>query len=353
VIWAWCGAALVGLSLGLLGSGGAILTVPILVYLVGHDEKTAIAESLAIVGAIALAGALRAAARRRLDFGNALLLGVPGIIGTYAGATAARYIPGAMQLVMLAVLMLTAAVLMFLSGRSRAAAANGAQPVEIDATAEADERHGGDDGPGGASRAAAPRTIAVIAAQGVGLGIATGLVGIGGGFLIVPMLVLIRRVPMATAIGTSLAIIALNSATGFAKYLTMMGKPAGPGGQIFHVDWHIVAVFSAVGVIGSLVGGSLAGVIPQRTLKRIFAMFLVGMAAYILVRQAPRVMPGVFGGQAAVMSQEAATGTVAARQAGLPWGGRWEGPPYKTPRHVEYAYCRLQTGNEVGDATAV
>lgn len=279
MIWAWFGAAAVGLSLGLLGSGGAILTVPILVYLVGHDEKSAIAESLAIVGAIAVAGVIRAAMQKRVDFRSAALLAVPGIVGTYAGAHAAKFIPGAVQLVLLAALMLTAATLMF---RSR--------PAPPASSTDSSS-----------SPALPPRgPLWVIAMQGIGLGLATGLVGVGGGFLIVPVLVLLRKLPMPTAIGTSLAIIAVNSTTGFLKYLSMLGEQTGSGGAALRVDWNIIGVFIAIGIAGSLFGNALAGRINQATLKRIFAVFLVVMAGYILVRQAPRVMPGVFGPAAPV-----------------------------------------------------
>ena len=135
----------------------------------------------------------------------------------------------------------------------------------------------------------------VIVVQGIGLGLATGLVGVGGGFLIVPVLVLLRKLPMPTAIGTSLAIIAVNSTAGFLKYLSMLGVQTGPSGAVLRVDWNIIGVFIALGVAGSLIGNALAGRINQNTLRRIFAVFLVVMAGYILVRQAPRVMPGVYG----------------------------------------------------------
>lgn len=281
MIWARLGAAAVGLSLGLLGSGGAILTVPILVYLVGHDEKIAIAESLAIVGAIAVAGAARAAMQKRVDFRSAALLAFPGIVGTYLGASAAKFIPGAMQLVLLAALMLPASALMFRNGRAEDDHRNAKSP---------------------ASRAilsgcAAYRRCSLwgVAAQGVGLGLATGLVGVGGGSLIVPVLVLLCRLPMLTAIGTSLAIIAVNSTTGLLQYLAVLAERPDAPGQSAQVNWAIIGIFAAVGIAGSLVGNFLAGRIYQETLKRIFAVFLVVMAAYILVRQAPRVLPGLFG----------------------------------------------------------
>lgn len=278
MIWAWIGAAAVGLSLGLLGSGGAILTVPILVYIVGHDEKTAIAESLAIVGVVALAGAIRAAIERKLDFSSALLLAGPGIVGTYAGASLAGHIPGTVQLALLAGIMLLAAVLM-----------SGILPRRL-----SHERGAGTDSASPPLHGPDPRRVRALgltAAQGVGLGLVTGLVGVGGGFLIVPTLVLLRRVPMPTAVGTSLAIIAVNCAVGFIKYITVVAGHVGAGGGSLRVDWSIITVFCVLGVAGSLVGSAISGRLRQATLKRIFAVFLVLMAAYILVRQIPRVLP--------------------------------------------------------------
>lgn len=296
MIWAWLGAAVVGLSLGLLGSGGAILTTPILVYLVGHDEKSAIAESLAIVGAIAAAGMLRAWQQGRVDFRSALLLAGPGIVGTSLGASLSIHLSGAVQLVMLAALMLTAAALMFRNGRR----------VKADA-----------EGPREAGTRTAPRPgcIWVVMLQGVALGLATGLVGVGGGFLIVPVLVLLRGLPMPTAIGTSLAIIAVNSSIGFAQYLWIFRD-----GELVRVDWTVIGTFAGLGIAGSLVGNFLAGRIYQDTLKRIFAIFLVLMAGYILVRQAPRVFPeAIEDGEGAVsLLSSAAIGTAVNFQSSNP-----------------------------------
>ncbi|MBS0188134.1 MAG: sulfite exporter TauE/SafE family protein [Planctomycetes bacterium] len=268
MIWAWFGAAAVGLSLGLLGSGGAILTVPILVYLVGHDEKIAIAESLAIVGAISAAGVLRSAFQGRVDFRSAALLAFPGMVGTYLGAHLATWLSGAFQLLMLALLMMGAATLMFRSGNAE------------------DVRRARE---GSQERGMTPRALLTIALQGVALGMVTGLVGVGGGFLIVPVLVLLRQLPMTTAIGTSLAIITVNSSVGFAKYTTTLHLHAVPGGAVPAIDWRLVVIFSAVGILGNLLGNALAGKIPQAALKRVFALLLVAMAVFILGRQVPRV----------------------------------------------------------------
>lgn len=285
MIWAWLGAAAVGLSLGLLGSGGAILTVPILVYLVGHDEKAAIAESLAIVGAIAMASVVRAWLQGRVDLRSAALLALPGILGASAGAHLATYVPGAVQLVLLAGLMLSASAMMF---------RHGSRPVPPP------------------EEGTAPKAGS-IALHGVGLGFATGLVGVGGGFLIVPVLVLVRRLPMSTAVGTSLAIISVNSTTGFLQYLFPFVPPATP----IPIDWSIIGVFAVLGILGSLVGNFLAGRIYDRALKRVFACFLVVMAGYILIRQAPRVMPGLFAPKQSLAQEHRATDS----SAGDPQGG--------------------------------
>lgn len=263
MIWAWLGATLVGLSLGLLGSGGAILTVPILVYLVGHDEKASIVESLAIVGAIALFGAARASLAKKIDWKSALLLAIPGIFGTALGTHVAQWIPGAVQLLILAALMLTASALMFRSPHKGDPPPCAMKPGERAPTCGS----------------------AIIVAQGVGLGFTTGLVGVGGGFLIVPVLVLLRRLPMQVAIGTSLAIISVNSATGLTKSVLS---------SEIAIHWHVVGLFIALGVVGSLIGNMLAGRIYQDTLRKVFAIFLIVMAGYIAWRQAPRAFPQWF-----------------------------------------------------------
>ncbi len=266
-----------GLSLGLLGSGGAILTVPILVYLVGHDEKSAIAESLAIVGAIALLGAARAFRAKSVDVRSALLLALPGILGTAVGTRVSMWIPGSVQLAMLALLMGVAAVLMFRAG---AGPTKSMSPQKQNI------------GP--------PRTsVWVVLAQGVALGLVTGLVGVGGGFLIVPMLVIVRGLPMHRAVGTSLAVIAINSMSGFLQVMMLQGFDSASassdgvsaGGTVatIVVDWHTVAVFAAIGCAGSIAGNALGGRIPAVALRRAFAVFLLLMAGFILVRSGPRI----------------------------------------------------------------
>jgi uncharacterized membrane protein YfcA len=290
MIWAWLGATLVGLSLGLLGSGGAILTVPILVYLVGHDEKAAIVESLAIVGAIALFGAARASFAKKIDWKSALLLAIPGVFGTLLGTHVAQWIPGAVQLLLLAALMLTASVLMFRSPRKSEPMPNDVDTSVTDFSVtdfSVTDLSANDQAPTSGS--------AIIAAQGFALGFMTGIVGIGGGFLIVPVLVLLRRLPMKIAIGTSLAIIAVNCTAGLVKSIFAGSAALHPSATEQNaIDWTVIGLFIALGIVGSLIGSLLARRIDQATLRKVFAVFLVVMAGYVAWRQAPRVFPQWF-----------------------------------------------------------
>ena len=254
MLYALLGAVAIGLVLGLLGSGGSILTVPVLVYLAGQPDKVAIAESLAIVGAIASVGAASYARQRLVDWRSVLGFGVPGIVGTYLGAVLAARVPGAVQLVLFGVVMIAAAGAML---RGRAGLEGRARPS---------------------------RPAWVVAALGVSVGGMTGLVGVGGGFLIVPALVLLVGLDMRLAVGTSLSIIVLNSLTGFLKYLDVL-TAAGDA-----VDWRLVGAFAGIGVAGSLVGSRLSGRVPQAALRRGFAVFLVLMGGFILVKEGPALL---------------------------------------------------------------
>ncbi len=262
------GALVVGLSLGLLGSGGSILTVPVLRYLLHHGEKVAIAESLAIVCAIALASAVPYALQRLLDWRSVLLFGLPGMVGTFCGAWLARFIPGAVQLLIFALVMLWAAQLMWRRGlRSRNA--SGAETNSTDATTALSQ----------STSVVAPRAAGRIALEGVSVGALTGIVGVGGGFLIVPALVILGGLPMRRAVGTSLAIITLQSGTGFAKHLNVLQS------LNLAVDWRVIGSFIAVGVVGSLIGKTLNAYINQDALRRGFAVLLVVMGLFVLVKE--------------------------------------------------------------------
>lgn len=242
---AWLGALLVGLVLGLLGSGGSILTVPVLVYLVGEPSKLAIAESLGIVALISLVGALPFAVRGQVSWRSVGWFGGPGIVGAYLGAYLSQFMPGALQLAIFAGVMLLAAVMMFRRSAPRA-------------------------------EGASDRVFWKVMLDGFGVGVLTGIVGVGGGFLIVPALVLLCGLSMHLAIGTSLLIIAVKSIAGFVKYIDVM-EAAG-----LSIQWDLVLVFSAIGIVGSIVGGRVGAYVPQARLKRGFAVFLVLMGVVIL-----------------------------------------------------------------------
>ena len=259
---AFFGALAVGLSLGLLGSGGSILTVPVLIYLLGQDEKTAIAGSLFIVGAIALAGGAQFAARRQVDWRSVWLFGPPGMLGTYAGAWLGGLVSGALQLAVFSAVMLLAAALMF-------------KPPAL--PSEAGER------PPGATADASTRGAGKVVMDGLLVGVLTGFVGVGGGFLIVPALVLLGGLPMHLAVGTSLLLIALKSFTGFVKYLDVLGQLG------LHLDWPTVLVVTGVGIAGSFIGRTLGSRFSQARLRRLFSFFLVAIGLFILSRTLPQL----------------------------------------------------------------
>lgn len=241
-------ALLVGGSLGLLGGGGSILTVPIFVYVLGIEPKAAIAMSLGVIGLVSLAGAWSHWRDGRVDVRIALVFGSVAMAGTYLGARLSVFMSGTAQLVLFAVVMLVAAGFMY-----------GDRPP-VDEASSAPVR-----GP--------VLRWALIALEGVAVGILTGLVGVGGGFLIVPALVLLGDLPMKLAVGTSLLVIAMKSASGFVGYL---GTPG--------IDAVFMATFSAAAVVGIVIGSRFVRIVPQRALRKTFAGFLVVMGALILIR---------------------------------------------------------------------
>ena len=249
MLLALLGALVVGLSLGLTGSGGSILAVPVLRYILGHPEKLAIAESLGIVAGIAAAGAIPYARQKLVIWPAVLFFGIPGMAGTYFGAWLSHFVSGTLQLLVFGGVMLVAAFFMWRPRREAAI----------------DERP-------------APRPL-LLTPPGVGAGVLTGFVGVGGGFMIVPALVLLGGIPMRLAVGTSLVIIALQAATGFAKH-----------GYAMHVqqqslDWTVIGVFIVVGVFGTLIGKRLNAANDPHALRRGFAVLLVVIAVFILISE--------------------------------------------------------------------
>lgn len=249
---------LIGLSLGLLGGGGSILTVPVLVYAMGFEAKSAIAMSLLVVGVTALMGAVGHWRLGNVHVRVAAVFGSVAMLGTFIGARLSTLVSGTFQLLLFAAVMMVAAYFM-LVGR-----VPGVKPGM-------GEGHLSD-------RSRLP--IALIMVQGLGVGVLTGLVGIGGGFLIVSALVLLVRIPMKQAVGTSLAIIALKSATGFLGYLTHVT-----------VDWPFIGLFTLIAVVGILISTRILRFVPQQALRRAFAILLLIVGAVILYENRSAFVP--------------------------------------------------------------
>jgi uncharacterized protein len=232
----------IGLLLGLIGGGGSILAVPTLVYVIGEPVHAATTESLLVVGVAALAGAADHARVGNVKIKTALAFGMAGAVGAVGGTAMNRLAGGHVILLTFAGLLFVAAWLMLRR-----------QAPEV---------------------APLLRLHPHLRASGVGLfvGLLTGFFGVGGGFVIVPALVLTLGLPMRLAIGTSLAIIALTSASALAAHLV-----SGP------IDWSIAIAFAAAAVAGALVGRRLGERLDQRRLRSLFAVLLLGVALLLVV----------------------------------------------------------------------
>ena len=239
-------ALLMGVTLGLLGGGGSILTVPLLVYVTGLDAKTAIATSLVVVGTTAAIGALGHARAGRVQWRTGVIFGAAGLGGAFLGGLLGGHLPGALLLIAFALMMLVTAVAM-LRGRPDA------QPT--------------------ARELAVGRVLGL----GLGVGLFTGMIGAGGGFVVVPALVLLGGLPMSAAVGTSLLVIAMNTAGGAAGYVT----------SAVQLDWALVGAVTGAAVVGSLIGGRLVSLVSEAALRRGFAWFVLGMGALVLVQELP------------------------------------------------------------------
>ncbi|MDG6774499.1 sulfite exporter TauE/SafE family protein [Thiomicrorhabdus sp. ZW0627] len=252
---AWIGALLIGLTLGLLGSGGSILTVPVLTYIVGQETKVAIAGSLMIVGVISLFSAIPYALQKLVKWRTVVLFGVPGMAGAAVGAWGAHYVSDAIQMLVFSALLLSASYLMF-------------KPMKL---GDAEHEH-------------TERAMGKIAVDGFVVGAITGLVGVGGGFLIIPALVLLGGLSMRLAVGTSLVIIAIKSFAGFVSYLKVLDS------LNLSLDWSIIWIFAVIGIVGGWLGHKISSKINQEQLKKGFAVFLILMGAFILYKN----LPGLF-----------------------------------------------------------
>ncbi|MGH0032926.1 MAG: sulfite exporter TauE/SafE family protein [Myxococcota bacterium] len=238
-------AIAIGVALGFFGGGGSILTVPLLVYVFGLEPKAAIASSLLIVGVASLSGCTQHWRAGNVRPREGLLFGAFGMLGAYAGGRASAWLDGGLLLLLFAAMMLLTATAMWRGRGARADLEGGA--------------------------AVSPVRLAL---QGLAVGSFTGLVGAGGGFLIVPALAVWAGLPVTAAIGTSLLIVAGNSAAGFLGYAAHV-----------RVDYALVAGVAVAAVAGSFLGSRLASRVEPASLRRAFAGFVMAMGCLILVRE--------------------------------------------------------------------
>ena len=232
-------ALIVGFGMGMLGGGGSIVAVPALTFLLHFAPKEAVVTSLAVVGLAAAAGAAGSLARGVLPLAIALPVGVSATLGAFAGGTVGARLSDHVQMSILAAVMFGAAVLMWR--------------------------------PKGSDQSAQPRGTAFLIALGLAIGVLTGLVGVGGGFLIVPALVLGAGVPVQKAAAASLFVIMLSALSALTSY-------AGHAS----IRWSFVAPFAVVAGAAAIAGGMIAHRLPQQRLQRAFAVTLVILGSYVL-----------------------------------------------------------------------
>lgn len=248
-------ALLIGLSLGLIGGGGSILAVPILVYVLGLNAKTAIAMSLAIVGMVSLIGVIPHWKRGNVNLKTALGFAPPAMFGSLLGSRLAAlpFVTDTLQLICFAVMMLITSYFMIRKPKT-----NLSSQVEL---ARPQKRQ-------------SPYPWLAITLEGLGVGILTGFVGVGGGFIIIPALVLLGGIPIKEAIGTSLLIISFNSATGFLGYLNQV-----------NINWNLTLTFTMVAILGVILGAYFSSKIQGAKLQKAFGYFLIAIAVFILIKR--------------------------------------------------------------------
>lgn len=280
---------LIGLSLGALGGGGSILTVPALVYLLDQSPHAATTGSLLVVGITALAGTAAHRRAGRVRVGPGLVFGLLGVAGSYAGTRLSASVDPHILLTAFAGLMVVAAAAM-----ARRSAAPDSTGLNVVGDPDVDYMSG-IEGAGGTVRTGAvavvdrPQSplrhldaagvVRLLTAATV-VGLLTGFFGVGGGFVIVPALVLALGFPMPVAVGTSLLVIAINSGTALAARL----------GSHVHLDWSLLLGFTAAAIAGSLAGNRVASRVHPARLTRAFIVLLILVAGYTAARSIPHLL---------------------------------------------------------------
>jgi uncharacterized protein len=236
---------LVGFSLGLTGGGGSVFAVPLLVYVVGLDVHLALGTSLASVGITSLFGSISSIYHKQADLRVGVIFGLCAVFGTYFGTRVNGLLEGSMLLLLFSCLMLFMGIKMWRRSTPPA---------------------------GPSAEAEAGFSIYVLILAGIGTGVASGLFGIGGGFLIVPALLFIARLDIHRAVATSLCIIAANGMAGMASY-AIQGR---------EIDYMITGWFTLGGVLGIQGGKKLGKRLDQGLLMKVFAVVIIGIAGFVI-----------------------------------------------------------------------
>lgn len=252
-------SVLIGLSLGLLGGGGSILTVPILTYVAGLEAKEAIAASLFVVGVTSAFSAISHARNQRVRWRTGLIFGGASMAGAFVGGLLGGHIPGTVLMIGFAVMMVATSVAMIRGRRNSKDSSDSAHDRKM--------------------------PVFKVLAEGIVVGLVTGLVGAGGGFLVVPALALLGGLPMPVAVGTSLVVIAMKSFAGLAGYLTTVS-----------LDWVLIGSITLAAIAGSVLGARLAGRIPEAALRKGFGIFVLVMGVFVLVQELPGAAGLIIGG---------------------------------------------------------
>ncbi|MDA9777092.1 sulfite exporter TauE/SafE family protein [Rubripirellula sp.] len=297
------GAVLIGLTLGMIGSGGSAITVPILVYVVGHEGKVSIAESMAIVGIISIFAAIPYGRSRQIDWRSVIYFGIPGMLGTYFGSWLGGLANQFVQLVFFGLILLVAAITMLRKSNSLHESNHNVHTInhgkdDHDDTSDIGNLNQESVRPLRVIKNAPSRSIesasitsntpaVFIAIEGILVGILTGFVGVGGGFLIVPALVVLGKLPMRLAVGTSLVIIAAKSAVGFWKYQHDLGQ------MNLSVDPTTITIFAVIGILGSIAGRAINSRLNQRRLQTVFAIFLIAIGGFVIAKEGNKLVQNI------------------------------------------------------------